>query len=272
MNAARIDSLIRPWVDLYTRGMPPSVRSARRDEVDDDLWCHHQEAAEVERSAGALGTEMLLRLLFGMPADLSWRLAHGRYAEAPRLDRSPSMGARGLGTLAILAGVGWTAVMILMLIYGESAWTGSMGYLMMVLTVGAGVAFAATAFGLLWLFQEQFRAPGFMGGATAGLGGIAAAFDGAWAILLLPIGSAALAWDLARIGVLSLGMLILHALAAVAISVMLVGAFAGGPAAAFDTLALGIPYALSWIVIGASLWRGVPSPRAGSGLLSDRGV
>ena len=271
MNAVRIDSLIRHWVDLYTRGTPPSVRSARRDEVDDDLWCHHQEAAEVGRSAGALATEMLLRLLFGMPADLSWRLAYGSKAEAPRLDRSPSMSARVLGTLAILAGVGWTAAVILMLIYGESAWTGPMGYLMMVLTLGAGLAFAAMAFGHIWLFQEQFRAPGFMGGATAGLGGIAAAFDGAWAILLLPIGSAALAWDLARIGVLSLRMAILHALTAVALFVPLVGAFAGSPVAGFDTLALAIPYPLSWIAIGASVWRGVPSPRAGSGQLSDRG-
>lgn len=272
MNSPRAAALIRRWVDLYTRGMPPLVRSARRDEVNDDLWCHSEEAAESGSSANALGSEMLLRLLFGMPADISWRFAHGMNAEKPRLDSGPSMSTRVLGTLAVLAGTSLTAGVILMLIYGDSAWTGPTAYVMMLLTVGAGLAFATTAFGLLWRFQEQLHRLGFMGGASAGLGGLAIAIDGAWAILLLPIGSAALAWDLARIGVLSPGMAILHALGAVALLIPLVGAFAGDTGTGFDTLVLAIPYSLSWIAIGASLWRGVPSPRAGSGQLSDRGV
>jgi hypothetical protein len=270
MNASRVAGLIRSWVDLYTRGMAPQVRAARRDEVDDDLWCHDQEAAEVGRSSSALGAEMLLRLFFGIPADLSWRLAQSTNAEAAGLVRSSSTSIRVIGTVAVLAGMSWTVVLLLYVVYGESAWTGSLAYLMMVLTVGAGLAFAATAVGLIWRFQEQLHRLGFLGGATAGLGGYAAAFDGAWVILLLPVGSAALAWDLARVGVLSFAMAMLHAFCAVAFLLLLVLVLAGELGTGLGGLAFAIPYPLSWIAIGTLLWRGVPSTRAGSGQLSDR--
>jgi hypothetical protein len=272
MNSSTIADLIRRWVDLYTRGMPPLVRAARRDEVEDDLWCHHREASEVGRSTGALGAEMFVRLLFGMPADLSWRFAHGDNEGATRLEKSSSMSTRVLGTLAVLAGLSWTTAMILMVMYGGSVWAGPTGYYMMVFTIGGGLAFAAAAVGLIWRFQEQLHRLGFIGGGTAGLGAFAAAFDGAWVISLLPIGSVALVLDLVRIGVLTSGMAMLHALSAVAMLVLLVGMTAGGPTTDLGLLVLGIPYSLSWIVIGTSLWRGVPSPRAGSGLVSDRGA
>ena len=103
---------------------------------------------------------------------------------------------------------------------------------------------------------------------TAALGAFASAFDGAWVITALPLGSAALVWDLARIGVLSFGMAVLHALSAAALLVLIVSAFIGNPAAVFGILALAIPYPLSWMAIGVSLVRGVPSPRADSGHLS----
>lgn len=272
MNSSPVAELIRRWVDMYTRGMPPPVRAARRDEVEDDLWCHHQEAAEAGRSANALGSEMLVRLLFGVPADLSWRFAHGDNAAATRLERSSSMSTRVLGTLAVLAGLSWTTAMILMAMYGDSVWAGPTGYYMTVFIVGGGLAFAAVAVGLIWRFQEQLHRLGFIGGATAGLGAFGAAFDGAWVISLLPIGSVALVLDLVRIGVLTSGMAMLHALSAVAMLVLLVGMLPGGLGWDFGLLVLAIPYLLSWIAIGASLWRGVPSPRAGSGLVSDRGA
>jgi hypothetical protein len=271
MNGAQVVPLIRRWVDLYTRGMPASARAARRDEVEDDLWCHHQEAAEIGRSENALGSEMLLRLLFGMPADLSWRIGYGR-TRAPRMARSPSTSTRVLGTLAVLAGVSWAMLMLAYGVYGDSAWAGERGNFMWAFTVGGGLAFTAVAFGLIWRFQEQLRSPGFMGGGAAGLGGFAAAFNGAWVIILLPLGSAALVWDLARIGALSIGMAILHTLSALALLVLLVGAFSGNPGLPGFAFILALAYPLSWIAIGASLWRGVPSPRAGSDLVSDQGA
>ncbi|HET9497909.1 MAG TPA: hypothetical protein VFP83_06250 [Candidatus Limnocylindria bacterium] len=269
MNPDRVAVLIRRWVDLYTRGMPRAVRADRRAEVDDDLWCHRHDAITVGRSSGALGMEMMLRLVFGIPGDLSWRLAHGANAEAPGSVRRTSTSTRVIGTLAVLAGAGWTTLMLLMLVYGESAWTGSIGPISVVLVLGAGFAFTATAIGLIWRFQERLHRPGFIGGGMAGLGAFASAFNGAWAITLLPLGSAALAWDLARIGVLSFGTALLHALCAAALLVPLVAAFSADPAASFGFLALALPYPLSWMAIGVSLVRGVPSPRADSGRLSD---
>ena len=37
MNGPGVTTLVRGWVELYTRGLPADVRAARRDEVDDDL-------------------------------------------------------------------------------------------------------------------------------------------------------------------------------------------------------------------------------------------
>lgn len=269
MNPDRVADLIRRWVDLYTRGMPSAVRAARRDEVDDDLWCHRVDAFAVGRPSGALGTEMMLRLLFGVPADLSWRLSHGVNSETAGLVRHSSRSTRVIGTLALLAGAGWTTLMLLMLIYGQSAWTGSIGPISVVLVMGAGFAFTAAAIGLIWRFQEQLHRLGFIGGGMAGLGAFASAFNGAWAITLLPLGSAALAWDLARIGVLSFGTALLHTLCAAALLIPILPSFTGDPAASFEFLALALPYPLSWMAIGVSLVRGVPSPRADSGSLSD---
>jgi hypothetical protein len=265
MNPSPVAALIRRWVEVYTRGMPPDVRAARRDEVDDDLWCHHQEAAEIGRSARALGVEMIVRLLLGMPADVSWRFSHGLNAGPARLERRSSMSTRIFGTLAVLAGLSWMAMMLFYGIFGMSAWTGPVAPLTVAFALGGGLAFAATTLGLLWLFQEHLHYPGAIGGAAAGLGGVAAALEGAWAMLLLLIGSAALVWDLARIGVLSVRMAKLHALCAVAMLVPLVSAFVGGPEIWLAFAALFIGYPVSWIAIGTSLLRGVPSPRIGSG-------
>ena len=67
---------------------------------------------------------------------------------------------------------------------------------------------------------------------------------------------------------MSFGMAVLHGLSAAALLIPMVGAYAGEPAAAFGLLALGLPYPLSWMAIGISLLRGVPSPRADSGELN----
>lgn len=258
MKRSPVAALVRGWVDLYTRGMPAAVRAARRDEVADDLWCQHQDAADVGRSPASLSSELLLRLVLGMPADVTWRLAQSRHATTSGLERSSSMSVRVFGTLAMLAGVTWTTMAVFYLIYGLSAWTGATAPFMVAFVVGGGLAFAATAFGLLWRYQEQLRIPGVYGGVAAGLGAVAGAFDGAWATMLLPLGSAVLVWDLARIGVLSGWMAMLHGLSAIAILVPLTGAFIDSPETGLSLMALFIPYPLSWIAIGASLLRGVP--------------
>jgi hypothetical protein len=67
------------WVVTYTRGLPAESAERRRDELASDLFEH---ASLVGPSSGHQ-TEVLGRVLWGIPADLSWR----RAARAPRLRR-----------------------------------------------------------------------------------------------------------------------------------------------------------------------------------------
>lgn len=256
MNVSPVAALVRGWVELYTRGMPAELRSARRDEVDDDLWCQHEEAELIGRSPRSLDAELLLRLVLGMPADVSWRLAHARSAAASVPERTSSLSTRLLGTVIVLAASSWTMLVLIMVVFGLSSWEGPLGPFMVAAIIGGSLAFAVAAFGLLWRFQEQLSIPGAMGGAAAGLGAIASAFSGAWAITLLPLGSAALVWDLARIGVVSRGISIIHALSAIALVVPILGSLMAPEAI---PVVLAVPYPLSWLAIGASVLRGVPT-------------
>ena len=74
MNPSPIASLVRAWVNAYTHGLPDEARAVRRDEVEDDLWCQHEEAMTAGRAPGGLAIEMLLRLVAGMPADVRSRV------------------------------------------------------------------------------------------------------------------------------------------------------------------------------------------------------
>ena len=74
-------TIVRRWVALYTRGLAPAERDARRDEIESDLWAHADEAAARGRTPTALDAEMLVRLVLGVPADISWRRAHRQSAE-----------------------------------------------------------------------------------------------------------------------------------------------------------------------------------------------
>ena len=85
---ARGSTLVRRWVALYTRGLPPSIRDRRRAEIESDLWAHADEAAALGRAPAALDIEMLLRLVMGVPADLAWRRSH-RAAPQPPTGRRP---------------------------------------------------------------------------------------------------------------------------------------------------------------------------------------
>ena len=77
-------TFVRRWVALYTRGLAPAERDARRDEIESDLWAHADEAAAMGRTPSALDAEMLVRLVLGMPADISWRRAHRHSTGRPQ--------------------------------------------------------------------------------------------------------------------------------------------------------------------------------------------
>jgi len=70
------DRAATTWTNLYTKGLPEEAASRRREEIQSDLFEH---AGEVGRSP-AQQADVLGRVLWGIPADLSWR----RAARAPR--------------------------------------------------------------------------------------------------------------------------------------------------------------------------------------------
>ena len=66
--------LTRRWVRLYTAGLPPEARDARRAEIESDLWEHGEENGVLGAGPDVTAMQVLGRLLLGLPADLSWRL------------------------------------------------------------------------------------------------------------------------------------------------------------------------------------------------------
>lgn len=63
------------WVWMYTAGMPDDARAGRVAELESDAWEHETEARERRE---AFGLQFLYRVVFGMPADVGWRLHLGR--------------------------------------------------------------------------------------------------------------------------------------------------------------------------------------------------
>jgi hypothetical protein len=68
--------LTRAWVSAYTRGVPAESRERRRGEIDSDLWEQSHDDREQGRASAQTSLEITVRLMLGMPADLSWRLEH----------------------------------------------------------------------------------------------------------------------------------------------------------------------------------------------------
>jgi hypothetical protein len=258
VNASPVATLVRAWVDLYTRGLPEPARAARRDEVDDDLWCQHEEALAIGRSAESVNGEMFVRLLFGMPADVGWRMSSGR-EDGPELTREPSTGARLLGILAIFGVVGWGIAIFGYIAWGENAWL-TQGLLMYDSQLAGGLGFAGAAIGLALRFQDRLSVVGAIAGV---LGGLAALFGAMGAYQLSPylaVGSAVMAWDLGRARVLPRSLAIAHSVSGLLTLPLLIGLMAGWGAGVVGAgfLALMIPYLFSWLGIGVWLIRGVP--------------
>jgi hypothetical protein len=274
MSAVRSTALVRRWVALYTLGLPPEVKQGRRDEIDDDLWCQAQEAAGSGRADRSLSGEILTRLVFGVPADVSWRIEQRRYrGPRPRSERSLAMHAPGRGLLAILGGIGWAAWPFLQRLVGREWAEGPMAWILILSVVGGTWILAAATIGLAFVAADRIR----QGVAAIGvLGALIGAFSllGAYAaIVALPVASAAVVYELGRIGAIgpwaARAHIITAAFVVVAFFLLWVPGFLDNPATAVPALSLGellerralvdlalLPYGLSWITIGWSLLRG----------------
>lgn len=63
-------TLVRLWTRAYTRGMQAEVRRRRSAEIESDIW----ESLHDPEGTDATAMHIFLRVVRGMPADLSWRL------------------------------------------------------------------------------------------------------------------------------------------------------------------------------------------------------
>ena len=96
---------------LYTRGLPTQIRQDRRDEIDSDLWSQAHEAAASGRPEHSVAVEVLVRLLLGIPADLSWRIERHRLAgSAVAPQTSATISVRPVAFLAIFGGAAWVSL------------------------------------------------------------------------------------------------------------------------------------------------------------------
>ena len=73
-------ALVRAWTRLYTCGLPATVRTARRAEIDSDLWELEHDAEEPRR--GRTAGVILIRLFAGVPDDVAWRMEIGATGRA----------------------------------------------------------------------------------------------------------------------------------------------------------------------------------------------
>jgi hypothetical protein len=270
MTTSRSATLVRRWVALYTAGLPADIRDARREEIAADLWSQAQEAERLG-AAGTPASDVLGRLVFGLWADITWRLEQGLGLRGQPVNRSLSRGTRIIAALAIIGGAALAAGLALTLALVAAAPDGTFGSIDYNATAfiasrlvydGAVVIVSIALWGLTFRFQDRIPGGVALLGCLGGFGGMLSAMGAYPLLLLLPIGSAVVAWDLARFGAMPRTVAIVHAMAAVAFFVVVVAAvmywesLANWPIGAMGVLLL--PYPLTWVVIGAVLLRGQP--------------
>lgn len=256
--SGRSASLVRGWVDFYTRGLPAELRDARRDEIASDLWSQFEEAAVTGRSERETANEMLVRLVAGIPADISWRIAHrgGNPVEATL--PHDTTGTVGLGWTAIIAGVGITGLLLRfseVLTWDTLIFTGMIG----------GIALALVFAGLVLGFRDRLSQPAAILAWVGAICASLAAF-GVWPLgLALPICSAPLIWNLAGARILGRWAAWSQVITAGAMIVMIFEMTLGPqgqiPLLAPLSVVVVFTYPMTWVLIGLSLIRRTVSPK-----------
>jgi len=265
MSAERAAGWVRRWVALYTRGLQAEIQQDRRDEIDSDLWSQLHDAAESAHAEESLAGEIVARLVFGIPADLSWRLEQHLVARNRIAPEKPTTGTRAIAAMAIIGGIGWAIGLVLQGLVGRG-WPADMrAWFLMFGVVGGTWMLAGATFGLVTEFQDRIRMRAAALGSSGALLGAVSVLGAFAAIVALPLGTAALVWELGRAGVLGPRLARAHVAAALIFPIALAVFFANpalldDPATGVPLMLLGWPYAFSWVAIGWSLRHGAPVP------------
>lgn len=184
----------RAWSATYTRGLPQDLRAERREEIDSDLW-DHRRLADLEREpVTGTAAHVLFRLLFGMPADLLWRIEAGSSTQTTRrtsLNDTPLM---RIGLLAAMLPLALLVMFGVTFILGNGDWENSTGHWLW--RVAFVVAPLVGGIGL-WLCATQPRLG--MALVLAGVG--SSAFLMPWMTpITVPIGLVVIAFAIKRSG------------------------------------------------------------------------
>lgn len=256
--------LVRWWVGLYTLGLSVDARIGRREEVEADLWDQCAEATMIGRADRSAGAEILTRLVLGVPADVSWRLALAAWAPArPRVEGGVTIGTRVLGLVAILGGLGVAigASVFAGVILAKSTmppWEPGVDPVQESIMVVAGsvgmIGIAAATAGLVLRFRHRTRNAAVAAALIAAVGAVLGVLVVWPAIYLALAGFAYLVWELGRAGVLGRRVVSANLLSTVLLLVPIAAMFIGTTVGL--AIALVVPYPVTWLAIGGSLLRG----------------
>lgn len=275
MIALLAEGLIRRWVALYTRGLPDEVRSLRWDEIASDIWSQREDAMETGQATAALGVEMVARLIFGIPADVGWRLEQKGHQTAPGIiGRRATMGSRIVGIVAIFGGISLCVSVGLfaaaMLRQPDSLpWHVHLdpvpATVIPVLGNGGIFALAGAMVGLASLFSDRLHPVVALVAWSGAVGGGVGAFGAYAGLLLLPAGSAFVLLALARARLVNRWLAVAHLAGAIVFLVALWAMLNNERSGLFPLTEV---YPLTWIGIGAAVMRGAraSSPLAGRGI------
>jgi hypothetical protein len=172
------------------------------------------------------------------------------------------MGNRVVAAVAIVGGIGFTicaGVLVGLIIAHPDAmpWWRATDYATPAQSVALHLGYAgivllgAATIGLVLVFQERLSKVAAGAGVVGGLSAFAVPFA-----ILLPIGSAIVVADLARLRILRWWLAIPFMGSAIAFFVLMLPAT--GPGHLDGTVAFALLYPIAWVVLGASLARVVP--------------
>lgn len=113
-------ALSRGWTRLYTARIPAELRTARRMEIDADLWEHEDDGRRSGVPPAITAGEMLLRTCLGALDDVLWRVEVVRVfsrnpigRRIPMLQLSPRQ-MRWLGLSGVAGGLYWITSMLVL--------------------------------------------------------------------------------------------------------------------------------------------------------------
>ncbi len=167
MSAARrAQRFAQSWVGLYTRGLDERIAGDRQDEIASDLADHFAYSRDAGIPQESYASEVRVRTMLGIPADLLWRRHHleRRYGDAYE---HYSLSVRLLGlsaTGAVLAAVLGVVASVQL---ARSAAAGTQ-WRIADETVSLGVGTLAVLCGILLIARARTRAVGmlWLAGAT----------------------------------------------------------------------------------------------------------